>query len=109
LAEVVLGHATYRRGDRTPLGKCPDRAKGLDWHRCNCRKSILVYDGKTRTKDGKLTNRIVSAKTRSWSQAETLCQEWLDQFDPEKQELKRLDSEHKHRWLEGVGHHKYIR
>lgn len=82
-AKVIVRHS----------GKCSDRARGLDWHRCNCRKSILVYDGKTRNKDGKLTNRTISAKTRSWSRAESFCQSWLDQFDPEKQELKRLRAE----------------
>jgi integrase len=68
---------------------CPDRKRGADWRKCNCRKSLLLYDGTTR-KNGKLTNRIVSAKTRSWSRAEKDAQDWLDSFDPEKQELKQL-------------------
>jgi integrase len=45
---------------------------------------LLVYE----TSRG--TNRYISAKTRSWARAEKLAQEWLDSFDPEKQELKRL-------------------
>ena len=73
---------------------CPDRRKGSEWRRCDCRKSLLLYDGtvRVRTKDGKtkLTNRVVSARTRSWSRAEDKAQEWLDQFNPEKQELKRF-------------------
>jgi integrase len=68
---------------------CPDRKKGLYHRKCDCRKSLLLYDGTTR-KNGKLTNRIVSAKTRSWSRAEKAAQDWLDSFDPEKQELKQL-------------------
>jgi integrase len=82
-AKVIVRHAL----------KCPDRKKGSDWRRCDCRKSVVVYDGTTRTKDGRLTNRIISAETRSWSKAEKFAQAWLDQFDPDKQELKMLRAE----------------
>ncbi len=51
-------------------------------------KSIRVYTG-----GGAGKNRRISAKTRSWEKAEKFCQSWLDQFDPEKVELKRLRSE----------------
>jgi integrase len=51
---------------------------------------IVYYDGITRNKHGKLTNYTRSAKTRSWEKAEKAAQEWIDSFDPEKQELKRL-------------------
>src|SRR5579862_595746 len=70
--------------------KCKDRAKGKEWRRCHCRKVFLIYDGVSRSKQGKLTNKIRSAHTRSWETAEKNAQEWLDSFDPEKQELKRL-------------------
>ena len=72
---------------------CPDKHQGMDWRRCNCRKSLLVYDGQRKNKGGKLIAHYISCKTRSWSKAETAAQEWLDQFDPVKQELKQLRTE----------------
>jgi hypothetical protein len=54
--------------------------------RCRCPKSLLIYDSTISTS----TNRRVSAKTRSWEQAEKYAQEYLDSFNPEKQELKQL-------------------
>ena len=77
-ARVVVRHAAT----------CKDKARGSDWRKCKCRKSLLVYDG-----GGSGGNRYVSAKTRSWDKAETFKQEWLDRFDPEKQELKQLRAE----------------
>jgi integrase len=77
-AKVVVYHSK----------KCPDRRKGSQWRKCNCMKSIQVYTG-----GGAGKNRRLSAHTRSWERAEKFCQEWLDQFDPEKQELKRLRAE----------------
>lgn len=82
-AKVIVRHAA----------DCPDRKKGSEWRRCDCRKSLLLYDGTTRTKAGKLTNRLVTAGTRSWARAEQARQEWLDQFDPDKIELKCLRAE----------------
>ncbi len=67
---------------------CKDLNQGADWRRCNCPKALLIYDG-----GGTGTNRRVSAKTRSWERAEKLAQEYLDRFDPDKQELKRLRAE----------------
>ncbi len=64
---------------------CPDKAKGGDWRRCKCPKSLVVYDGEGRGK-----YRRVSAKTRSWEKAEKEAQAVRDSWDPEKQELKRL-------------------
>lgn len=61
---------------------CKDKAKGSEWRRCRCSKSLRIYE------DGQ--ERRVSAKTRSWEQAERFAQEYLDSFDPEKQELKEL-------------------
>src|SRR5438132_4145998 len=77
-AKVVVRHSA----------KCTDRDRGGEWRRCRCPKSILVYEG-----GGSGSNRLISAKTRSWEQAERFAQEWRDAFDPEKQELKRLRSE----------------
>ncbi len=76
-ARVVVRHSK----------KCPHRKKGLDWRRCNCRKSLLVYESRVGT------NRYVSARTRSWEQAEKFRQQWLDERDPEKAELGRLRGE----------------
>jgi len=81
-AKVIVRHSS----------DCRDRRKGSDWRKCDCRKSLLVYDGTTR-KNGRLANRVVSAETRSWTKAEQAAQDWLDQFDPEKQELKSLRAE----------------
>jgi len=69
---------------------CPDRDKGPSWPRCNCRKALLIYDGIKRNSKGVLTNTVRSAGTRSWQKAELKAKEWLDQFDPTQQELKRL-------------------
>src|SRR2546426_1227923 len=77
-ARVVVRHAAT----------CKDKARGSDWRKCKCRKSLLVYDG-----GGSGGNRHISAKTRSWEKAEEEKQKWLDRFDPEKQELKRLRAE----------------
>jgi len=64
---------------------CADKDKGSNWSRCRCRKALLIYEG-----EGSGTNRRVSAKTRSWAEAEKRAQEWRDKWDPTKQELKRL-------------------
>lgn len=66
---------------------CPDKSKGPEWRKCNCRKSLLVYES------SRGRNRFISAKTRSWSQAEKTAQEWLDSFDPDRIELKQLRAE----------------
>lgn len=54
---------------------------------CDCRKSILVYNGQTRKQDR------ISAHTRSWAQATIQAEEWLDQFDPNKVEQKRREAQ----------------
>jgi integrase len=64
---------------------CKDKKKGSEWRKCDCRKSLLIYEGQ-----GTGTNRRVSAKTRSWEKAETEAQRWRDKLDPFKQELNRL-------------------
>lgn len=64
---------------------CPDKDRGPDWRKCNCRKGIRTYEG-----GGPGSNRYRSAHTRSWQKAEEFRQQWLDQFDPVKQELKQL-------------------
>jgi integrase len=64
---------------------CKDKERGGEWRKCRCPKALLVYEGQ-----GSGKNRRVSAKTRSWEQAEKRAQEIRDSWDPEKQELKRL-------------------
>ncbi|PYU58038.1 MAG: hypothetical protein DMG55_18035 [Acidobacteria bacterium] len=66
---------------------CPQIAQGSEWRKCNCRKSLLLYDGATKKQ------RKVSAKSRSWEKAEDKARQWIEQFDPVKVELKRLQAE----------------
>jgi site-specific recombinase XerD len=54
------------------------------WKRCNCRKSLYIYE------DGKVT--YVSAKTRSWEQAERAAQVARDLKDPVKIELAKMEA-----------------
>src|SRR5271165_4088862 len=52
------------------------------WKRCKCRKSLYIYE------HGKV--RYVSARTRSWEQAERVAQSERDKRDPVKLELQRI-------------------
>lgn len=54
------------------------------WKRCKCRKSLYIYE------NGKKT--VVSAKTRSWEDAEKVAQAERDKRDPVKIELARIAS-----------------
>jgi hypothetical protein len=81
---------------------CKHRDQGNDYRGCDCRKSLLIYDGETRKKTSqngqtrlKLSCRLQSAKTRSWAKADAMAQEIRDSWDPEKRELKRLRAEKK--------------
>ncbi len=60
---------------------CPKR-HDPQWRRCNCRRSLYIYEG------GKKT--VVSAKTRSWQQAERMAQAERDKRDPVKIELQTI-------------------
>ena len=64
---------------------CKDRKHGGEWKKCRCPKAIRIYEG-----GGAGANRRISAKTRSWEEAEKRAKEYLDSFDPEKQELKQF-------------------
>lgn len=64
---------------------CKFKKKGSDFRGCDCRKSLLIYEG-----DGSGKNKRESARTRSWEKAEERAQERRDDFDPAKQELKKL-------------------
>jgi site-specific recombinase XerD len=52
------------------------------WKRCNCRKSLYIRE------NGKTT--YVSAKTRSWEQAERFAQAERDKRDPVKVQLQKI-------------------
>jgi site-specific recombinase XerD len=58
------------------------KAGDPQWKRCNCRKSLYIRE------NGRTT--YVSAKTRSWEQAERAAQVERDKRDPVKIELARI-------------------
>ena len=60
---------------------CPKR-NDPQWRRCNCRKSLYIYAAGQKT--------VVSAKTRSWEQAERLAQAERDKRDPVQIELQKI-------------------
>jgi hypothetical protein len=62
-------------------GDCPKR-RYPHWKRCQCRKSLYIREhGKT---------AYVSAKTRSWEQAERVAASERDKRDPVKIELRKI-------------------
>ena len=61
---------------------CPKKQNRY-WKRCNCRKSLYIYE------NGKVS--FISAKTRSWEQAERLAQQERDKRDPVKIRLKEIE------------------
>lgn len=64
--------------------ECPQR-DNPQWRRCGCRKHVYVYAG------GKVS--YLSAKTRSWEQAEKVAQAEREKRDPVKLELARIAAE----------------
>src|ERR1035441_2631772 len=60
---------------------CPRRDEP-QWKCCNCRKSLYIRE------NGKTT--YVSAKTRSWEQAERFAQAERDKRDPVKVQLQKI-------------------
>ena len=67
--------------------ECKDKARGGGWAGCHCRKSVLTYNGATQTQ------KMLSAKTRSWENAQRFAETWLDQFDPTKREQAKREAE----------------
>ena len=62
--------------------------------KCNCRKSLFLYDPNgIQTKAGLRKQVKISAKTTNWDEAEAMCREWLESFDPDKIKIKRLTEE----------------
>ena len=53
------------------------------WRGCRCRKSLYIYE------DGQV--RYLSARTRSWKDAEKLAQAERDKRDPVKKALKEIE------------------
>jgi hypothetical protein len=64
---------------------CRDKNRGSDWRKCRFPNALLIFEA-----PGSGRNRRVSAKTRSWEQAEKRAQELRDSRDRERFELKRL-------------------
>src|ERR1700733_1684887 len=61
--------------------ECPQR-DNPQWRRCKCRKSLYIREhGKT---------KYVSAKTRSWEEAERIARAERDKRDPVKIELQKI-------------------
>lgn len=54
------------------------------WKRCKCRKSLYIREG------GK--TRYMSAKTRSWEEAERVARAELDKRDPVKIALQQISA-----------------
>lgn len=79
--------------------KCPKRDDAR-WKRCRCRKTLYIYE------DGKA--RYMSAKTRSWEQAEKVAQEERDKRDPVKIELARISAFEESRRLAAQAHQSTI-
>ena len=71
---VFVRHGTYKGIT------CPKTDP--QWKRCNCRKSVYIYE------NGRDT--VVSAKTRSWEAAEKFAQVERDLRDPAKMELREI-------------------
>jgi hypothetical protein len=63
----------------------PDCPKFADryWRRCNCRKALYIYEGGA--------DKIVSARTRSWEQAEKLAKAERDLRDPIRRKLQEIE------------------
>jgi site-specific recombinase XerD len=61
--------------------ECPKR-EDPQWKRCKCRKSLYIREG------GK--TQYVSAKTRSWAEAEERAQRERDKRNPVKIELQKI-------------------
>ncbi len=67
-------------------GDCPKR-RDPHWKRCQCRKSLYIREhGKT---------VYISAKTRSWEQAERVAARERDKRDPVKMELQKIADQRK--------------
>jgi integrase len=64
--------------------ECPKRTDRY-WKRCKCRKALYICEG------GK--DRRVSAKTRSWEQAERLAQTERERRDPVKRKLQEIEKQ----------------
>jgi adenylate kinase family enzyme len=64
--------------------ECPKRADRY-WKRCKCRKALYFCEG------GK--DRRVSARTRSWEQAERLAQTERERREPVKRKLQEIEKQ----------------
>jgi integrase len=86
--KIIVDDITYTATVRVRHSTPTCKETKHDVASCTCRKSIMTYNGKTRKQ------RIISAKTRSWANAEKFAEKWLDQFDPKAvEEAKRVTIE----------------
>src|ERR1019366_6024054 len=60
---------------------CPKKDNRY-WKRCKCRKALYLYENGH--------DQIISAKTRSWEQAERLAKVEREKSDPAERELRRI-------------------
>ena len=60
---------------------CPKKDNRY-WKRCKCRKALYLYENGH--------DQIISAKTRSWEQAERLAKVEREKRDPAERELRRI-------------------
>jgi site-specific recombinase XerD len=60
---------------------CPKR-KDRYWRRCNCRKALYIYENGH--------DQIISARTRSWEQAERFARTLQEERDPAAIEVRRI-------------------
>lgn len=66
--------------------RCP-KHDDPQWRKCDCRKSLYIYD--------QGTVRYQSAHTRSWTKAEAEARKEMDARDPLKKALREIDDEKK--------------
>jgi len=69
---------------------CPDRSKGQNYVKCDCKKHIAVYDPR-------IANPIerqwtVPTKTRDWEVAERIAVGMRDEHDPDKKRIRDFEA-----------------
>jgi hypothetical protein len=70
---------------------CPKKHPKYDWYsrKCNCRKALYIFE------NGQ--NRTVSAKTRTWEDAEKFALAERNRRDPVKQRLREIEEQEAHK------------
>ena len=81
---------TYKVISRHSSG-CPDKDKGQNYTKCDCKKHIAVYD--PRISDPIERQRTIPARTRDWQVAERIAVAYRDQHDPDKARAEAAEAE----------------